>query len=206
MPQGERPASPVVEFLELLWDLAVLNVLFLLCSLPVVTAGGALAGLCYGAEKLRRQEGKPGANFFKGFRRNFRQASIAWLAALALLAFLFLDLYLLIQNGAGGMYYLLLGLVFLWLMFTLVYLYPLMVRFENSLLRHVRNAFVLSLTHLWQSVCLTVLALAPLLLGLISARLLLYTAVFWLALGFAAAAYGAAVLLRGVWPRSGDGD
>ena len=53
--------NPFVEFLELLADLAILNVLFLLCCLPVVTAGASLAGLNYAAEKLRRQEGRPAA-------------------------------------------------------------------------------------------------------------------------------------------------
>ena len=71
--------NPFVEFLELLADLAILNVLFLLCCLPVVTAGASLAGLNYAAEKLRRQEGRPAANFFRGFRVNFRQATIFWI-------------------------------------------------------------------------------------------------------------------------------
>lgn len=196
---GERGRS-AVEFLELLADLAVINVLFLLCCLPVVTGGGALAGLCYAAEKLRRQEGKPSANFWKGFRQNFRQATIVWVLAVLLLAFLLLDLYFLVQSGAGALYYLLLGLVFLWLTFTLVYLLPLLVRFENTLPRHVRNAFVLALTHLGPSVCLAALALAPLLLWLVSARLLLYTLVFWVVLGFASMAYCSALLLQRVWP------
>ncbi|WP_295745484.1 YesL family protein, partial [uncultured Oscillibacter sp.] len=110
MSQLNRGSSPVVDFLELVFDLAVINLLFILCCLPVVTGGAALAGLCYAAEKLRRQEGRPAANFFKGFRRNIRQATIAWIAALLLLAGLFIDLYLLVQRGAGGLYYLLLGL------------------------------------------------------------------------------------------------
>lgn len=196
MPQPDRRGGSAVDFLELLFDLAVINLLFILCCLPVVTGGGALAGLCYACEKLRRQEGRPAANFLKGFRRNLRQATIAWLIALLLLAALFLDLYLLIQNGAGGVYYALLGLAFLWVMFTLVHLFPLMVRYENTLPRHVRNAFALSLTRPGRSLCLTALALAPVLLGAVSARLLLYTSVFWLAAGFAAAGYCAARLLR----------
>lgn len=196
MSQPERRSGSAVDFLELLFDLAVVNLLFLLCCLPVVTGGASLAGLCYAAEKLRRQEGGPAANFWKGFRRNFRQATAAWIAALLLTAALFLNLYLLIQSGAGGMYYLLLGLAFLWLVFTLVYLFPLIVRYENTLLRHIRNAFILSLTRPVRSLCLTALALAPALLGAVSMRLLLYTAAFWLVVGFAAAAYCAARLLR----------
>ena len=151
--------NPFVEFLELLADLAILNVLFLLCCLPVVTAGASLAGLNYAAEKLRRQEGRPVANFFRGFRVNFRQATIFWIIFLCLIVFLFLDLYFLIQNGESGLYLLLLGLVLLWLIFTFIYFYPLLVRFDNKLLRHVRNAFLLSLTHLGRTICLTALAL-----------------------------------------------
>ena len=194
-----QPANPFVEFLELLADLAILNILFLLCCLPVVTAGASLAGLCYAAEKLRRQEGRPAANFFRGFRANFRQATIFWILFLCLLAFLFLDLYFLVQNGESGLFLLLLGLVLLWLVFTFVYFYPLLVRFDNTLLRHIRNAFLLSLTHLGRTVCLTALALAPLLIWLVSAQLLLYTSVFWLLVGFSTVAYCSARLLRKVF-------
>lgn len=206
MSQSGRGSGSAIDFLELLFDLAVINLLFVLCCLPVVTGGASLAGLCYAAEKLRRQEGRPAVNFWKGFRRNFRQATIAWVAALLLLAALFLNLYLLIQSGAGGMYYLLLGVAFLWLIFTLVYLFPLIVRYENTLLRHIRNAFILSLTRPGRSVCMSVLALAPALLGLVSMRLLLYTAVFWLLIGFAAMGYCAALLLRDLTGRTGDGE
>lgn len=192
-------ANPFVELLELLADLMILNILFLLCCLPVVTVGASLAGLCYAAEKLRRQEGRPAANFFRGFRVNFRQATIFWIIFLCLLVFLFLDLYFLVQNGESGLYPLLLGLVLLWLIFTSVYFYPLLVRFDNTLPRHIRNAFLLSLTHLGRTICLTALALAPLLIWTVSAQFLLYTAVFWLLVGFSAAAYCSARLLRKVF-------
>ena len=99
---------------------------------------------------------------------NFRQATIFWIIFLCLIVFLFLDLYFLIQNGESGLYLLLLGLVLLWLIFTFVYFYPLLVRFDNKLLRHVRNAFLLSLTHLGRTICLTALALAPLLIWMVS--------------------------------------
>lgn len=196
MPQPDRRNSPAVDFLEQLFDLAVINLLFILCFLPVVTGGAALAGLCCAVEKLRRQEGKPSANFFKGFRRNFRQATIAWMAALLLLAALSINLYLLVQSGAGGAYYLLLGISFLWVIFTLVYLFPLIVRYENTLPKHIRNAFALSLARPGRSLCLAALALAPLLLWMISGRLLLYTAIFWVTVGFAVVGYCAALLLR----------
>lgn len=115
------------------------------------------------------------------------------------MVFLFLDFYFLIQNGESGLYLLLLGLVLLWLIFTFVYFYPLLVRFDNKLLRHVRNAFLLSLTHLGRTICLTALALAPLLIWMVSGQLLLYTSVFWLLVGFSAAAYCSALLLRKVF-------
>ena len=149
--------------------------------------------------KLRRQEGRPPATFFRGCRVNFRQATIFWIIFLCLIVFLFLDLYFLIQNGESGLYLLLLGLVLLWLIFTFVYFYPLLVRFDNKLLRHVRNAFLLSLTHLGRTICLTALTLAPLLIWMVSGQLLLYTSVFWLLVGFSAAAYCSALLLRKVF-------
>lgn len=205
MSQQGRGTAPA-EFLELLFDLCVLNLLFLAGMLPVVTGGASLAGLCYAAEKLRRQEGRVAANFMRGSRRNFRQATAVWLVTLPAAAFLFVDLYLLIQDGAGAVYYLLIGLIFFWLLSDLVYLFPLLVWFDNRLIRHVRNAWGLAIAHLGRTVCLIALALSPALLWLFSPRLLLYTLVFWILIGFSSCAYCGALLLRRILPLQAEDD
>ena len=62
------------------------NIMFVLFSLPVVTAGAALTALHHVMFKMLRSKEpiNPFVQFWKGFRGNFRQATIAWLIALAL--------------------------------------------------------------------------------------------------------------------------
>ena len=48
--------SGVMRFLTLVANLAILNVLFIVCSLPVVTLGASLTALNYVALQMIRQE------------------------------------------------------------------------------------------------------------------------------------------------------
>ena len=61
-----------------------LNLLWMVCSLPVFTAGAATAALYDVTLRLAREEEPPlTRQFFKAFRENFRQATILWLILLA---------------------------------------------------------------------------------------------------------------------------
>ena len=70
-----RYDGPFISFLMKLGDMIILHVLWLLCSLPVITAGPALAAAHYAALRIVRDEGGSVCSmFFKAFRINFFQA------------------------------------------------------------------------------------------------------------------------------------
>ena len=65
--------SPFFRFLGRVLDIVVLSVLWLICSLPIVTIGPASAALYYSCAKcLRHQEPGPYRNFFSAFRQNLK--------------------------------------------------------------------------------------------------------------------------------------
>ena len=70
-----NPDSPLMRALGVVWDLIVLNLLFLVCCIPVVTIGPAITALHYVTTKMAgEKDGTPVVgNFFKSFRANFRQ-------------------------------------------------------------------------------------------------------------------------------------
>ena len=76
--------SPLFSKLNTLADLVLLNLLTILCSLPVVTAGASITALYYTMYKLRNQEAKLYRAFFKAFKENFKQATIIWLVLLVI--------------------------------------------------------------------------------------------------------------------------
>ena len=56
-----------------------LNILWLVCSLPIITIGASTTALIYSCMKLRKDEGYPTRNFFHSFKENFGQSTLIWL-------------------------------------------------------------------------------------------------------------------------------
>ena len=75
--------SPFFRLMGAIGDLVVLNILWLLCCLPVVTAGASTLALFAIVHKIAAGEDyRTAAGFFKAFRRDFKQATALGMAAL----------------------------------------------------------------------------------------------------------------------------
>lgn len=177
--------------MEKVGELIQLNVLFVLCSLPVVTLGASATALHYALR--RRAEGKGGVigDFLRAFRENFRQATILWLWALALGAGLALNFWLV--SGWTGPARVpaaaLLGLGAFALLVWTEMVFPLLARFDNTFPRHLGNAGRLAVAHLPVTFLLTTINLLPVLLPLFFPQLLGVVAAFWMFLGFSTGAW-----------------
>lgn len=58
-------------------DLMILNIVFIICCLPIVTIGASLTALHYVTLKMvRNEESYIVKSFFKSFKQNFKQATI----------------------------------------------------------------------------------------------------------------------------------
>ena len=80
-----------------------LNLLWLLCSLPVFTIGASTTALYYASLKVvRGEESYVGRLFFRAFRENFRQATVLWLILLGIGLFLGADGYILYHLRAAS--------------------------------------------------------------------------------------------------------
>ena len=66
-----------------LGQMILLNLLWMVCSLPVVTAGASTTALFYCTLKLHKDKDiRVIRDFFKSFRQNFGQSTMAWLLLL----------------------------------------------------------------------------------------------------------------------------
>ena len=93
--------SPLSRLLGRVLDIVVLSVLWLVCSLPIVTIGPASAALYYSCAKcLRHQEPGPYRNFFSAFRQNLK-TGIGATVVFLLLAVLLSAGYQLLAAAAG---------------------------------------------------------------------------------------------------------
>ncbi len=90
-----NPESPVMSFITKITYSAYLNLLWLVCCLPIVTAGASTTALFYVTLKVaKNEEGSLTKSFFHSFRENFRQATVIWLILLAVGIVLGVDGYI----------------------------------------------------------------------------------------------------------------
>ena len=156
---------PFFRFMGRVADLMILNVVFLVCCIPVVTIGPAITALYYTTLKMvRNEESYIVKGFFHSFKQNLRQGIIINLILLAIGVLLFLDLRVVAGNFQGiagkAMYVVIwLGIVLYALIF--VYIYPLLSRFYNTIRNTFTNALLISIRHLPFTILLVILTLFP---------------------------------------------
>lgn len=136
-----------------------LNVLWLACSIPIVTIGASTAALYAVTLKIvDNEEGNVTKQFFQAFRDNFRQATAIWLVLLAIGAFLGADAFILVhlRNSSTGapsvMWTIILAMVIacsIIYAIVLMYVFPLIARVENTSPNMVRNALLIGIRYLF---------------------------------------------------------
>ena len=83
------PDSALMRFLTRIADLMILNLVFIATSIPIVTLGASLTALNFTAMRIARgQCDSVTGDYFRSFRRNFRQATLIGLVFLLLAAVL----------------------------------------------------------------------------------------------------------------------
>ncbi|MBO4902802.1 MAG: YesL family protein [Lachnospiraceae bacterium] len=150
--------GPLFSGLDRLADLFWLNILFLICSIPVFTIGASTTALYYVTLKMvKNEEGGITKSFFRAFKANFKQGTAIWLIAMFVGIVLASDY--MIMSGAWidvstlpdfirkGMLIVLL-VVAVFYAFTMRYVFPLLARFDNSVKNTIKNAFLISIRHL----------------------------------------------------------
>lgn len=145
--------NPVWRFIGKFFDVLVLNVLWVICSIPIFTMGASTTAVYYVTLKLvRDEEGSTIKSFFKSFKENFKQATVIWLIMLAAGAVIGFDLYFFMMLRTESSMFRTVMLA-LFIGFSIVYLgislfvFPLQSRFYNPVGKTLFNAFFMSIRH-----------------------------------------------------------
>ena len=195
--------SPLMRFLTKIADLMVLNILFCVTSIPLITIGASWTALYSVTLKMvRDEEGSVSRSYFRSFRQNFKQATLLWLGVLVVLALLVLDIRVL--NGmAGGTApgLLRVGVEILALLGIMVlqYLFPSLARFEESLADTLKNACMMALAHLPKTALMTAAAVGAVWITLINNTTIAVGLMVWPLIGFALMAFGNSGILRKIF-------
>ena len=167
------------------------NLMFVLFSLPVVTIGASGAALHYVMLKALRGDGQvnPFKCFWRGFRSNFRQATIAWLLMVVLAVFLFFDLRICLQAGMPLelLKYPLYSMILVEAVFA-VCLFPVMAAFEDTLPRLLQNTFYFAIKRAYVLPVLLFFNFFPLYLTYTDPQMMPLYAFLWVFFGYGAIA------------------
>ena len=167
--------NPVWVFMGKVADLIILNVLFTICSIPIVTLGASWTALYYVTIRMvRKEEGYITKDFFHSFKENFKQATLIWLIYLGIFAVFGLDylIYKVMPDMVPKALIVVILAVAIVICIMMMYTFPLLSRFQNSTKNTMKNALLLSVLHIPHTIALAFLLLMPVALELISFRLI----------------------------------
>ena len=159
--------SPFMIFLSNLTDVVLLNALCLICCIPIVTIGPSITAMHYVTLKMvREEEGYVVKSFFKAFKENFKQSVIVWMIFLVITLVFFLDYRILNEAGMeeNKIFAIVIGAIYLFVCLTVMYIFPLLSRFENTLKQTVKNALFMSILHIFKTILMAVIYIIPFIL------------------------------------------
>ena len=164
--------NPLLRVLEAIADIAIVGILWALCSLPVITLGAATVSAYRAGGVLSEPKHSLGREFFRTFREVFRQGALMELLLLAGGVILWLDLRILKALNVPGVSLVVIVLAAVWYLMALV-VFPLMSRYDNTLLRHLRNAAAMVLLNLPRCALLLVFSALPVILFILNPQMFL---------------------------------
>lgn len=192
--------SPLMRVLNRVADLMILNLLMIVCCIPVITTGAAVTAMHYVILKMvRGEEGYLVKGFFKSFRENFKQATLIWLIMLVIIAVYIGDTVILLFSGLTFPKPLTIAVIAVGIIIALIamYIFPLLARFENTIRNTIKNAALIAVGNLPKTILMAVIYVLPLVVVYFSTYAMLFVFLF----GISVPAYGAAWLYSNIFKK-----
>ncbi len=143
--------NPFWNAISKICDLVILNFVFAVSCIPLVTIGASVTALYTVLRKMVHDEGGGAAKeFVKAFRAIFKQATILWIILLPIGLVTLYEMYLitLVEIPALQIFrYVFFGLLAVWFMIV-SWVFPVQSKFENPVLKTLKNGALMSMYHL----------------------------------------------------------
>lgn len=205
MAQQNKLKDSLLSFFHNLFDLIVVNWLWLLCCLPVITIGPATCAMYHVTLRLAR--GDPVnllSDFFGALKSNFKAGLILSLVCGLLLAAAAGDAWFSTLNeGWIQTLYLVIAIIIgVAGMIILAYAFALQAMFDSPVKIQLLNAFKLAAVAPGKTILLWLILLIPVIAALVLPLVALQMLGFlYLVAGFSGPAYGASRILRNIFDR-----
>ncbi len=159
-------------FMSRVADALILNLFFLITSIPIVTIGASYTAMYYYCTKaIGNEEGYLWKSYWKSFKTNFVQGFLMEVFFVVVGLILYVDIKFLYGNAFNGggfgwrlLFFIVVGMAILAVV-TFMYAFPLLSRFDNTTFNIIKNAAFMSLRHLPQTVPLVLIFALALFIG-----------------------------------------
>ncbi len=132
-----------MEFIAKIFDLILLNLIFIFSCVPIITIGASTSALSYVTLKMVRGEDPYiWQNFWKSFRQNFKQGTLIWIFSILVFIFLGMDFYIINSQNTTlfAVIRMLLWCVCLVALSVFLYVFPIISHFVCSTTQALKNA------------------------------------------------------------------
>lgn len=149
----------IMRFFSRVIDLVILNLLFIICCIPIVTIGASLTAMYSITLKMvRNEESHIIREFLKSFKQNFRQGTILGAIAIIIGFFITIDLRI-IAMGYDNLKVveILCYAVAIWSYIIFLYAFPISARFIYTTKEVFKNSFMISIVNLQWTLLLILL-------------------------------------------------
>lgn len=190
--------SPLMQGLAVIGDLLILNILTVICSIPIITFGASMTALYDAMFRMQNGEDYSPKRFFAIFKANFKQSTALWILFCVIGAIIFSSLLLSLQIAnmiALVLRIVLCILVVLYLM-ALSWVFPLQAKFYNTVGNTLKNAFICAMSNRIRSLVAAIINGIPIALFFFNSELFLKLGFLWLIVWLALAAYCNMKLLK----------
>lgn len=140
-----------ITILTKIGQIVILNLLWMVCCIPIVTIGASTTAFYYSMIKaVRRERSYPIREFFRSFKRTARNGSILTVIMLLMGSLLYYAILNIPREagGAGMIAIIILCAIGILFLGTVVYLFPVLSRFEFKIAKYMTMSFYLSLRHI----------------------------------------------------------
>lgn len=158
-----NPENKFWNFIAKITDACLISILWLICSLPLITVGASTAALYdFTMNQVKDREGAIIKSFFASFRANFKKATVIWLIEVGGIVFLAYDIIaawnLYLNTGIPGLLLLSAVACFTLIFLScLMYVYPLQAVFNFPLKKTLGNSFIMAMANLHVTLTLFVI-------------------------------------------------
>lgn len=189
--------NPFWKALAVAADLLILNLLTLLCSLPILTAGAAFTAMNdVVVHMVRQEEGYVAKPFFRSFAANLKKGTLLWVLLLVAAALLYFD-YLAAVVYVPALRIPIAAMAVIVLAIAM-YAFALLARYENTLFGTLKNAVTLAVGFFPRTLGMVVFAIG---LWFVSLRFYRIGAPILLLFGLSLPCYICILLMNGIFEK-----